>query len=446
MKIYNDQESETNISLIHLEYKEDPFAYKTALLYFIANGVSAAMSTTLSPLSTVLTQDFQISEGTVWYLNSSFTLHFLFFNSLANYFIDKHGVRKSLLLGVILTMVGSWLRIYIGESKLTWIIFGHTIIAIGGPFITNVITRISNLWFMQKNRTKMTSLMSSSYMFGLGLGFMLTSLLWNNNNNNIDNINNQLEINKSSMKNLMLYSAIISTLLGLPVCFYFKESPEVPPSLSANSERHNFFDSLKELVKHKDYNILLLVFSVALGNFITMVLMIHHVIAPFNFSIHQISNIGLIINFSSGTSKGVIAFIAPHFKLRKIIFSILILLVLCTVLFITALNSGNLTFVYFSAFFYGLFCQMYWGPALEYACEIAFPVSESHATGNLLFGGCIMGLITNYFVSVFYGEKSPVMFLIYLLISYAGCAGLINLMSDQLKREEFELNKICSNN
>ena len=82
---------------------------------------------------------------------------------------------------------------------------------------------------------------------------------------------------------------------------------------------------------------------------------------------------------------------------------------------------------------------MYWGPALEYASEIAFPVSETNATGNLLFGGCIMGIITNYLVTILYENgTNPSDFFIYLFISYIICVILTNFVSDSMKREEYE--------
>lgn len=71
-----------------LGYKEDPFAYKIALLYFIANGISAAMSTTLSPISETLSRIYSSTEITIWYINSCYTLYYLLFNLFANYLID----------------------------------------------------------------------------------------------------------------------------------------------------------------------------------------------------------------------------------------------------------------------------------------------------------------------------------------------------------------------
>ncbi len=431
---FNSDGREIKLNLIENEYEEDEFANKVAILFFIANGLSAAMSTTLSPLSEVLTFYFGASDFTIWYLNSSFTLFFLIINTLANWVIDRYGVKVSIQLGLSLTVIGSWLRLSV-NANIRGMIFGHTLTAIGGPFIANTISKVSNIWFLPKNRTKMTSLMSSSYMFGLGFGFLLTSTFWKNSHATKEELTQIID----DLKMLMYYSALFCTLFSIPVFLYFRSSPKKPPSLSAISERVGCLGSITTLIKNKDYNLLLIVFSIALGNFITMVLMIHHVISPFNFTIQQISNVGLIINFTSGCSKAIIAFIAPHYKLRKIIFVILIVLLLCTMLLTYTLESGDITYVYFSSFLFGGFCQMYWGPALEYACEVSFPVSESHATGNLLFGGCVMGLMTNFTVILFY-HKDPVIFLIYLMISYALCAYLINLMSDNLKREDFENN------
>jgi FLVCR family feline leukemia virus subgroup C receptor-related protein len=431
---FNSDGKEIQISLINSVYEEDEFAKKVAILFFIANGLSAAMSTTLSPLSEILTFYFKASDFTIWYLNSSFTLYFLIMNTLANWVIDRYGVKVSIQLGLSLTVIGSWLRLSV-NTNIRGMIFGHTLTAIGGPFIANCISKVSNIWFLPKNRTKMTSLMSSSYMFGLGFGFLLTSTFWKGGQLKYDELSEIID----GLKWLMYYSALFCTLLSIPVFLYFRSSPKKPPSLSATSERVGCLGSITTLIKNKDYNLLLTVFSIALGNFITMVLMIHHVISPFNFSIQQISNVGLIINFASGCSKAIIAYIAPHFKFRKIIFVILIALLLCTILLFYTLESGDITYLYLSSFLFGSFCQMYWGPALEYACEVSFPVSESHATGNLLFGGSVMGLITNFTVLLFY-HKDPTIFLIYLMISYALCAYLINLMSDNLRREDFENN------
>jgi hypothetical protein len=103
------------------------------------------------------------------------------------------------------------------------------------------------------------------------------------------------------------------------------------------------------------------------------------------------------------------------------------------------LSGGQIMMVYSMAFLYGFFCQMYWGPALEYANEVVFPVSEAQATGTLLFGGCILSVMSNYIVSSLYGHNAdPENYLIFLFISYCVCIVLTNFVSDRLRREEYE--------
>lgn len=410
---------------------EDPFCEKIAFLYFLANGISAAMSTTFSPISNSLQKYYSASENTIFYLNSVYMIYFLVVNFFANYSIDKYGVKNSVNLCLILTLVGAWLRIML-QKKLIILILGQTIMACGYPFISNCLSKISNIWFNPKRRVRMTSLMSSSYMFGIGFGFLLTSFYWKN-----DNDESSVNIN---LKNLMYFSALCCSLASLPVFLYFREEPDVPPSYSAEAKREDFLTSIF-ILKNKDFILLFISFSLAYGNYITINLMIHHVLAPFGVNELQISNIGVILNIFSGISKIVVAYIAGEYiSIKRTIVYIFILQTLTVALFLFAMTTENIIFVYIVSGLMGFFCQMYWGPALEYACEIVYPVSESHANGYLLFGGNIAGLITNYAASLLYANVSkPENFFIYLIFSYILCVVLTLMISDRMNREEYEL-------
>lgn len=413
------------------ERTEDLYAYKIAFMYFIANSVSAMMSTTLSPLSKTLSLGYNVSELSILYLNSVFNLYFLFFNFPANYCIEKFGVKPTLNCALILTIIGAVFRIGI-DINVGFVYLGQTLMAIAGPFITNLLTRISNKWFLAANRTKMTSLMASSYMFGLGFGFLLSSLALTEKP--------EIEIRKTEIFTLMVTSSLVCTITLIPVIIFFKEEPLIAPSMSALSNREEFGQSLLSLLSNKDYLLLGIIFSVGLSNFISMISMIHHVLAPFNYSEYQISNIGIIINFASGISKVFIAFVVNNqASFKKTIAVIFTCLSVCTLLFTYTLSGGKIMFVYFMAFLFGFFCQMYWGPALEYANEVVFPVSEAQATGTLIFGGCIFSVISNYIISSLYNHKvGKEDYLIYLFISYIFCIILTNYISDKLKREEYE--------
>ncbi len=127
-----------------MEMQEDPFSVKIAWLYFIANGISAAMSTTFSPISNSLQTYYSASENTIFYLNSVYMIYFLIVNFFANYSIDKYGVKNSVNLCLVLTLVGAWLRIMI-QKKLVILLLGQTIMACAYPFISHCLSRL----FMQ---------------------------------------------------------------------------------------------------------------------------------------------------------------------------------------------------------------------------------------------------------------------------------------------------------
>ena len=52
------------------------------------------------------------------YLSWIFMIVFLPLNPIATYMIEKHGLRKSLLLGVYIETIGFWLRTFINSGFL----------------------------------------------------------------------------------------------------------------------------------------------------------------------------------------------------------------------------------------------------------------------------------------------------------------------------------------
>jgi FLVCR family feline leukemia virus subgroup C receptor-related protein len=64
----------------------------------------------------------------------------------ANITIDKYGIRKSIILGSVLQIIGSAMRILVNKSFL-FVIFGYTIAGIGRPFIVNAQGKIVGEWF-----------------------------------------------------------------------------------------------------------------------------------------------------------------------------------------------------------------------------------------------------------------------------------------------------------
>ena len=410
------------------EHKEDNYAIKMAFLYMLANGLSAAMSTTLSSITNSLVKIYSISEFGVFYINSSFVIWFIILNFPANYCIDNFGIKFSINVGALFTLVGVVIR---RIPSLFFLYLGQTFMAAGGPFIVNCLSKVSNTWFVAKNRVKMTSIMSSSYMFGLGTGFLITSIMWRDTNDNQEDL--------KLCNDLLSISSLVTIFAYLPLYRYVREKPAIAPSKTAELPRDNFLEGLF-ILKNKNFLLLFIAFSIALSNFISLVLMIYSVRSPFGYSESNISNLGVIINFSSGASKIAVAyFVVTFMTIKKTIILNFVCLIISIIFFLLAIFSKEMGLVYISSAILGFFLQMYWGLSFELGCEIVYPVSESHANGYLLFGGCIFGTISNFIVSFFGNSDNPFYFFIYLIISYLFCILCIYSIEDSSKRDKFDM-------
>jgi len=91
--------------------------------------------------------------------------------------------------------------------------------AIGGPFIRKCVSKVSKMWFTQENRVKMTSFMSSSYIFGLSFGFFLTSIFWPDKH--ISKIDDIIQ----NMKDLFFFSNLLTLCFLFLLCFISEKDP-----------------------------------------------------------------------------------------------------------------------------------------------------------------------------------------------------------------------------
>jgi FLVCR family MFS transporter 7 len=414
--------------------QEDPYSYTIAILFMLTNGLTAAMTITLSPLSNILKEYYSATNFEIFCINSTHAFYFIIFNFIANYVIDEFGARRSLQICLILQVLGCYLRT-ITTDDVFYMVVGQSLIAMGNPFVTNSLSKVSNQWFTSQKRVKLTSIMSSSYMFGLSFGFLLTSLVWS-----VEVLEDAQSI-KNKIDTLLFLNSLLCFLIALPVFLFFKEKPENSPSPSASAKRESFISGLF-ILKNRNYFLLFLAFSIALANFFSIVSMIYIVLAPFGFDETQCSIIGLIINIFAGLSKIFVGYIAgKYMSIKNIIMLNFAFKIFAVIIFLMCLGPGNA--IYFASAFLGFFIQMYWGPAFEYSCELVFPVSESHANGFLVLGGLVGGLFSNYMVdSLFTYHLNPNIFFIYVIFTYILGIVFIYMIDDKNHREEYEKSEL----
>jgi fucose permease len=143
--------------------------------------------------------------------------------------IERFGMRVALILGVLLSFIGSWIALMVDPIGVR--IFGQLMIDAGFPLGISCITKFTAQWFPYQERFYATSAATLIGMLGFGLGDSSVFIF---------------DINKPIDFAITLTVVCVITLIAL---FFFKERPEHVPSLSQAQKQSNYEFSLKDDLK-----------------------------------------------------------------------------------------------------------------------------------------------------------------------------------------------------
>lgn len=425
------------------DFKEEYYRFIIIFLYMIISASTACLSYTFSAISKPLAKTYFTTEFDIYYVTICYSIFFIPMNFVANYAIDHIGIKPSLIFCSFCQTLCGLLRIFI-DSSMWYVYIAHTIGAIGNPFCTNVISKISLHWFTPENRMIATAFMTSSYMIGTSLSFSLGGWFVGDYEGD-DNVKDL----QDNIQKLLLFTFIIILCVFIAILLLFREKPTVPTCFVSNYPRENFFKSLKNMAMNQDFRLLCLGFSFLLGNYVIFVTFFADLIGNFGFTQTQVSVIGTSLNLASVIGKIFIGFVAQKYisykgTLLMINCSILVTLI-CLLMALVLKSYGVLLFF---AIIFGFFLQMYWAPCLELSCEMVFPIGEASANGNLLISGCIFNMLFGLVFSVLLhsssGVSSSYLGFGFFIISYILSGLCFYKMKGKLKREEKEVEMIIA--
>ena len=101
--------------------------------------------------------------------------------------LDKWGLRKGVIIGLLLTTVGLWIRCFMNYS-FTYAILGTVVLSMGQPFLFNVPPLLSANWFPKEERIVSTTVGCYSMVVGMGIGCFIPSLYFGNTMMAMDSI------------------------------------------------------------------------------------------------------------------------------------------------------------------------------------------------------------------------------------------------------------------
>jgi len=193
---------------------------------------------------------------------------------IAVYCIDRFGIKAGVRYGSTCLLLGASLRclstfpLYekkIDQTLKFWLTFiGQSIIALGHPFLICMSTKVSQVWFSERERILSTAAMAGAPALGAAIGSVATPFIVNGKAENIPLLN------------------VVFPSLGL-VGFFLAwfavptPHPHTPPSLSAQRLREKepvtisiFFANVKKVLSSNTIKTMLILMGGGVGIFNTL--------------------------------------------------------------------------------------------------------------------------------------------------------------------------------
>jgi MFS family permease len=367
-------------------FKVYRYRWIVLLAFMVVIALNQLLWITFAPITGEAARYYGVSDLSIGVLSLSFMIVYILVSIPASWTIDTYGIRLAVGIGAGLTGIFGLLR-GVAASSYTWVLISQIGIAVGQPFILNAVTAVAARWFPTRERATAAGLGSLAIYLGILVGLSLTPYL----------------TIRSSISGMLIVYGIVS-LVGAVIFFVFaRERPPTPPCPPGQEERSLVFDGFKQIIRERDFMLLMLIFFVGLGAFNTVTTWIEEILRPRGFSIVQAGDAGGLMILGGIVGALVIPLLSDHYRRRT---PFLILAVIGAILGLVGITySRSFGGLVVSATLFGFFLLSAGPLGFQYGAEITNPAPEGTSNGLLLLMGQISGII---FILGMDSFKSPI--------------------------------------
>lgn len=367
---------------------------------------------TFAPITSKAAEYYGVSDLSIGLLSMSFMIVYIFISIPASWLIDTYGFRLAVGLGAILTGIFGMTRGLFAD-EYAWVLLSQIGIAIGQPFILNAITRVAARWFPIQERATAAGFGSLSMYLGIMIGLALTPYL----------------VLQTSIGNMLLVYGIAGVAAAILFVILAREHPPTPACPPEQEERTLVFDGLKQMLRNKDFVLLMVIFFIGLGVFNGVTTWIEDILSPRGFTITQAGMAGALMVIGGIVGAVILPTLSDHY--RKRIPFIMLTLLLSTIGLVGITIVNNYALLLAAAFIMGFFLLSAGPIGFQYGAEIAFPAPEGTSNGMLLLMGQISGILFIFGMDSFKAAETGSMTTSLLVLVGLMVIGL--LLSTQLK-------------
>ncbi|EED16130.1 conserved hypothetical protein [Talaromyces stipitatus ATCC 10500] len=353
---------------------------------FLSNAVLAWAWLSFAMVNDLAQERFGVDATAINWFSNIYSLAFAPF-FFSGWFINRYGIKKSLLVAISGTVAGNWLR-YGGVviSSYPLAMAGQALLGVSQLFIVPLPMSYSNMWFGPDQRVLPTTIGSLATTVGSMLGSIATPYM----TPTVD-----------SLPRAVLIVSIISTVTSALAIFVPAEPPT--PALynvqePSNAQRLSRRESIKLLSKSLEFWLLAITFIISLGIFNTWSTLLFLYLTPYGF---PATDVGLTAGLFTGVGVSIALFLAPlidkwklHVPVAKVTASGV---TVGYVVFIWIPQVQSRAFAFTVGTLMGVFSSIFVSVALELLAELLYPVPEEFCA---TFVWCVGNLIS---VPITYG-------------------------------------------
>ena len=101
----------------------------------------------VTPISVPVGQAYNQPDAVIAIIPMSYMLMYVLVNFPSNWVIDVRGIKKGIVIGAVLTSIGTAFRCLV-TTNFYFVIAGQLLCAIAQPFILNAAAKVAVRWFL----------------------------------------------------------------------------------------------------------------------------------------------------------------------------------------------------------------------------------------------------------------------------------------------------------
>jgi cyanate permease len=354
-------------------YKIYGYRWLILVVFMLVAAFNQLVWITFAPITDAAAAYYHVSQLDIGLLSMSFMIAFLVFSIPASWVIDTYGFRVAVGIGAILTGVFGLMRGLVA-SNFTLVMIAQIGTAIGQPFILNALTKVAARWFPIEERATASGLGSLAMYLGILAGLALTPALTLG----------------AGFSNMLLYYGVGALAAGIIFIVFAREHPATPPGPADQEERALMFDGMKQILRNRNFILLMSIFFIGLGVFNSVTTWIEDIISPRGFTATQAGTAGGLMIVGGIVGAVILPTLSDKYRKRVPFIIIGLVGTIPGLLGITySTTNGVLYAASFALGFFLLSC----GPiGFQYGAEIGRPAPEGTSNGLLLLMGQISGI------------------------------------------------------